>query len=330
MQDPADNPRTGAFYMHHPPVPRRRPWRRVAFTVGLVFAVGVALAAFAAGRDPSSVRQASRHVDAMDATALHQGAAAVDERLTTLFDASEAISAVGHAVSSPSADQVEAEPANSPPTPRVEAASLEPASAVGVARAAQGAPLPQAPEPEPASRLPRELEAMTVADGVRTLRLTLAQANAWLRVNLPDWARAHDFDLPPQVTRPVLGVDGDRLVMAFRYSGRLYTQSFSVAFTTHFGPDGKARLAVEGVRAGSLPLPMGAVASTLDGISLGGHEARQAGRWIDRMQGLEFSPTLRLANGRKLRVVGYRPDSDGIELSLRAEPSKPASRTAAR
>lgn len=348
MHDPADNPRTGPFYLHHPPVVRR--WRRprLVLAVALVFTVGAALMLATLWREPQAVRSARRQIDESDQDTLRRSADALDRQLSEMFrmdllsspveTAADASAAIGggddahdenHSLEHASSSHapVAVHPATVAPVRRSarSAATVDGALRLDNLRRAQAADAAIT-----AARVNRELESMTPADGVRTIRLTLAQANAWLRVNLADWARAHDYAPPPEVTRPVVSIDGDQLVMGFRYSGRYFTQNFSVTFKTRFGADGKARIDVLTVRAGSLPLPMGALVGTLDGMSAGGREARAAGRWIERMQDLEFSPTVRLSNGQRLRVVGYRPDGDGIELSLRAEPAKPAPRTAAR
>lgn len=157
------------------------------------------------------------------------------------------------------------------------------------------------------------------AYGVRTIRLSFDEANAWLATRLNDWLVNQHRELPAGVSEPMLTSDGDSLIAAFRYrnAGKQIDQVFSVWLDMKFLDDGRATLHIEGVRGGRMPLPTKMVLEKLPSAT-GAHAHRSD--VIAVLLGQEaFDPVLPIDGSRQARIIGMSVDKDSVSLKLRAE-----------
>lgn len=150
--------------------------------------------------------------------------------------------------------------------------------------------------------------------GVRTIRLGFDEANAWLTERLDDWLANQGRRLPAGLSDPMLTSDGGGLVAAFRYQADGIDQVFSVGMSLTFLEDGQARLSIDHVRGGRLPLPTGQVLRRLPGQGAGESQA------VAVLLGQQaFDPVLPIDGARRARIIGMEVDEEGVALVVQAE-----------
>lgn len=155
--------------------------------------------------------------------------------------------------------------------------------------------------------------------GVRTIRLGYEEANAWLATRLDDWMVNQGRELPAGISRPMLASNGDSLVAAFRYQNQEINQVFSVLLSLEFLDNGKAKLSVDGVRGGRLPLPTRTVLDQLPGVN---KDDAQRSQTVAVLLGQQsFDPILPIDGTRQARIIGMQVDDQGVSLVVRAEPT---------
>lgn len=162
------------------------------------------------------------------------------------------------------------------------------------------------------------------SDEPQRLVLTCDEINAWLKENLRDWMTSRDYAMPEQIARPMVAVEGGRLMIAFEYDSPGFSQVFAAACSPRVLENGKMRLRVQEVYAGRLPLPTSSIGVFLRRSAPADSQAAKVGDWLDKLDQAEFKPVARLTPTLKVRVVAYRLTDDGIELTLKRErPAKP-------
>ncbi len=150
--------------------------------------------------------------------------------------------------------------------------------------------------------------------GVRTIRLSFDEANAWLAKRLDDWLVNQKRQLPAGLSGPMLASDSGRLVVAFRYRNEEVDQVFSVLMSLEFLDDGRATLSIDGVRGGRLPLPTGSVLKQLPGS--GGDDSQAMAVLLGQRP---FDPVLPIDGSRRARIIGLVVDDQGVGLVVQAE-----------
>ncbi len=153
--------------------------------------------------------------------------------------------------------------------------------------------------------------------GVRTIRLSFDEANAWLAGRLDDWLVNQKRQLPAGLNDPMLTSHDGELVVAFRYRAQEINQVFSVAMSLKFLEDGRATLSVDGMWGGRLPLPAEGVLTHLQG-----DEASQVVAVLLGQQA--FDPVLPIDGTRRARIIGLEVDDQGVGLVVQAEPNGPS------
>ncbi len=153
--------------------------------------------------------------------------------------------------------------------------------------------------------------------GVRTIRLSFQEANAWLAERLGGWLENQGRDLPNGLSHPMLASDDGRLIAAFRYRKNEIDQVFSVAMSLKFLDDGRATMSVDGIWGGRLALPVGQVMDRLPGGA--GNEDSQAVAVLMGQQA--FDPVLPIDGTRRARIIGLEVDESGVGLVVQAEPN---------
>ncbi len=156
--------------------------------------------------------------------------------------------------------------------------------------------------------------------GVRTIHLDFQEANAWLATRLNDWLINQKRELPPGVSGPMLTSSGDSLVAVFRYKHNEIDQVFSVLLSLEFLENGQAKLHVDGIRGGRLPLPTETVIEQLPG---GSDNDAKPSHTIAVLLGQEaFDPILPIDGARQARIIGMQVDDDSVSLIIQAEPTE--------
>lgn len=166
---------------------------------------------------------------------------------------------------------------------------------------------------------PSELSTSPDSLGVRTIRLSFEEANAWLSTRLYDWLANQNRQMPPGVADPMLAASGDSLVAAFQYQNAEINQVFSVFLSLEFLENGQAVLSIDGIRGGRLPLPTQSVLERLPGENENTGQPNQA---LAVLMGEQpFDPILPIDGARRARIIGMEVDDDGVALIVQAEPN---------
>ncbi|MFT5422759.1 MAG: hypothetical protein ACI89L_000528 [Phycisphaerales bacterium] len=158
------------------------------------------------------------------------------------------------------------------------------------------------------------------------VRLESEQASAWLTERLPKWAAAEGWlsDWPEELAELRLNFDGATIRLGARIrSGEQADGSYmSATLTPQFRADGTVWLIAESVAIGTLPLPPGWVFSK---------SPDKAGSVLpEEFQGDDLEeifkvfagdhpapdPLIRLGDGRRVRLVGIRPEEEGTVLLI--------------
>jgi len=156
------------------------------------------------------------------------------------------------------------------------------------------------------------------AEGVRRIRLGFDQANAWLATRLADWLVNQHRQLPAGLSDPMLASDSGRLVVAFRYHNQEVDQVFSVLMSLEFLDNGRAKLSVDGVRGGRLPLPTRSVLKRLPGAGHGAGGSQIVSVLLGQQP---FDPVLPIDGSRRARIIGMEVDDRGVSLVVQSEPN---------
>ncbi len=258
---------------------RRRFWRRVILLSLLVLVCGVGGVVFLSRSQPTHWKKHREFLQTHSREQVETLSQNVDRKLLALFDTS---SNTRHVSPDGTPAGVVTATNNDPSTPK--AAGIDLANAD--------------------------------SDQLREIHLTMDEVNAWLHTNLDEWMRERGYDKPAEITNPMMALESGRLIAAFEYRKLNISQIFSASFNTRFLPDGKAALSLQDVTAGRMPVPVGAIGST---IAMTGpdEQAKHVAQWINKLQNVEFRPILKLAPGKKILVTDYKVIPDGIDLTVR-------------
>jgi hypothetical protein len=151
----------------------------------------------------------------------------------------------------------------------------------------------------------------------RTIHVSMQEVNAWLAVKLPTWAANRGAVLPPEMSGYMVASEGQDLVVAFQYQSPRVTQVISVVIGLDIQPTGQAELSVRHVRGGELPLPPGTVVNQVKkAIAARSAQNSDINAIID---GRPFDPLVDIDAARRLRLLGYRLDADGADVTIRTE-----------
>ncbi len=157
---------------------------------------------------------------------------------------------------------------------------------------------------------------------VRTLRLTAAEANAWLATRLGPWLENRQITLPSELRDPMVAVQGQSLILAFAVG---QPDSFQVV-SVHVGlillEDGRLRVQVQRIRSGLLPVPKFFLRRI--GSAMPNSQAKAVQAFFQALDGFEFEPRFHLDESRdsKLRSITYSPDEVTITLQTLPRPPR--------
>lgn len=158
-------------------------------------------------------------------------------------------------------------------------------------------------------------------DQTYELALTNDELVALVNDVFDDWTRQRGYEVPDQVTEPVVLAHKGRLAIAFEIDTPSWSQVFSGYVKLKFKPDGMAVGRVEELTAGSLPVSVVEVGEMLrDKLPESERElADRVGDWLAELDGFEFRPVLEMEKRRRARVVAAQVGDKGVTLTMRVQ-----------
>jgi len=146
--------------------------------------------------------------------------------------------------------------------------------------------------------------------------LTIEEINAWMDQRLKDWASNQGMNIPDFVKDPMVAIEDDYLILAFKFEKPPISQVVSV-MTTVVIEENEAKIQVEGVRGGRLKIP--GVKAAANAVGARGGEsglADIAAKITKAFDGKTFNPLLKL-NSQKIRMISFELKPDGALLTLK-------------
>ena len=163
-------------------------------------------------------------------------------------------------------------------------------------------------------RVPMDVSRIEVAD-TETVRLTFEDMNAWLAQRMNGWLNYRGWQLPPEVTQPMVAAEGDLLVFAVKYVGEGMDQVLSIVMDIGVEEDGRCRLRFVRARGGKLSLPAGKILDQLDLGSYSDQIVYESGS----EPSLLFEPVFAIDPNRNTRLVDVEVDAEAVSLIVRNE-----------
>ena len=167
-----------------------------------------------------------------------------------------------------------------------------------------------------ARKIDRQLEG---ALGDKRIHMTIEEANVWITEKTDEWLKYRDYEMPSQISRPMIALDGGQLLLSFGLNVSGFSQVFTAGFDLKFLENGNALLQLRNVTAGRLPLPADGIGDYIRSKVPDNATARRAAGWLDKLDGVEFKPALKHGKQRKVCVVDYDVAEDGITLTVQVE-----------
>lgn len=153
--------------------------------------------------------------------------------------------------------------------------------------------------------------------------LTADEINAWLDQRLAGWAANQGIAIPDYINEPMVAINGDHLIIAFRLEHPPLSQIVSVTTSVEI-QDGQAELRVEAIHGGRLRVP--GVKAVSDAVHNSGSEsefASVAAKITEAFDGKVLDPVIKL-NHQKIRITAIKIQPKGVRLTLK--PDEPQDR----
>jgi len=154
---------------------------------------------------------------------------------------------------------------------------------------------------------------------IEKIHLTVEEANVWITEKVEEWLRYRDYDMPSEIGSPMIAMEDGQLLLSFRFDTAAFSQIFTAGFDVDFLENDNALLLLRDVSAGRLPLPVDGVGDYIRSKAPDSHNAQRAARWLDKLDRVEFKPSLKLGRRHKLCVIDYEVAEDGIILTVRVD-----------
>ena len=154
---------------------------------------------------------------------------------------------------------------------------------------------------------------------IKKIHMTPQEANAWISQKLDEWLRYRDYEMPDQVADPMIAIDDNRLLLSFAFESSGFSQVFTAGFDLTFLKNGKASLELRDVTAGQLPLPVDGIGNYIRSKAPGNATAKRVATWLDKLDGVEFKPSMKLGKKHKVWVIAYDVTEDGIDLTVKVQ-----------
>ncbi len=155
----------------------------------------------------------------------------------------------------------------------------------------------------------------------QTITLDNKQIAGFIQTRLDDWMQERGYVKPPEIAKPMIAVTGGELVMAFQLAAGGYDQIISGKFNLKTLDNGMAELSLKRFFVGNLPVPADSLGAFLKEHT-GDSRAAKAGRWLEKLQYLEFKPVIELEHRRRARVTDHKVLDNALELTVRIQDHK--------
>lgn len=157
-------------------------------------------------------------------------------------------------------------------------------------------------------------------DETRKLFLNEEELRALVAARLDEWAESRGYVMPKEIKSPGVAIDDGRLVMAFKFESSQFSQVLSGLFDVAIMEDGMALLTMEQFVVGSLPVPVRMIGSYLSkNAPEESDRMAKIGRWLAKLERLEFKPVLEMEHRRRARVTDFMISDEGLALTLRVQ-----------
>ncbi len=159
-----------------------------------------------------------------------------------------------------------------------------------------------------------------------TVSLSASDANAWIAASLPKWLANHQkpIKLPPEVSELQVGFASGvvRIGARVRHEGASHVLSASVR--PEIREDGSLWLAATWVRLGRMPMPASwlldrALGASGDASGLDSPQTVAVARVLSGLEPAAAAPELKLADGRRVRLLKIEPRDGQLWLTCRTE-----------
>lgn len=156
-----------------------------------------------------------------------------------------------------------------------------------------------------------------LVDDVRTISVSLEELNAWITVKLDEWLAHQGNALPKEVTEPMVAIEDETLILAFRYAYANLNLLVSFDCEVRLLKDHEAQVKVTRVCSGELPLAAGIV-SKLMALS---NENGALENIAMVLNGITFNPVVDLIGDvHQGRIIGLKICENSVEVKVRIEP----------
>lgn len=162
-------------------------------------------------------------------------------------------------------------------------------------------------------------------DAPQTVKFRFDEVNAWFDSKYEAWAINQGRLAPGQLKRPfMITAEGSDLVLAARVQTPEVDQVVSVVLAFEIVPDGRARLQLKSIRGGKLPIPTSYVVQRLAPM-IPQIQDPSTGETQDPANlattGIFYPPVIKHA-GRDLRLLNFKVEDEGIEITFKNERPK--------
>lgn len=159
--------------------------------------------------------------------------------------------------------------------------------------------------------------------------ITLEEINAWLDQRLRDWAGHQGRAIPDYVSDPMVAIEGENLILAFRFDQPEFKQVISAVTriqieTGSSDKTGNATVQVLKIRTGQLAIPgikamSGAIGKKSEASS---GFAKVAAEITEAFDGMSFDPLIKISQ-QKVRMVSFtlKQNPAGMEIMVQADNS---------
>jgi hypothetical protein len=156
----------------------------------------------------------------------------------------------------------------------------------------------------------------------QTITFDNDQLAAVVQLRMDEWMLERGYVKPNEIEDPMIAVEDENLVMAFKLKAGKFDAVISGKFDLTILENGMAVLTLKRFLVGKLPVPADSLGEHLRRQSGGDPRAEKVGEWLGKLQELEVKPVIELEHRRRARVMAYKILKDGLEMTVRIQDHK--------
>jgi len=160
-----------------------------------------------------------------------------------------------------------------------------------------------------------ELKQVRINNAMK-IRLSNDELQALVAKELNNWMNDRGYVMPRQITEPMMAVRDRQMILAFKLNADGFEQIFSGFFHVEIHANGYATLKLDELQAGELPVPTGNITQYLLTETNNNPSMKKVGKWLSKLEDLQFKPVLELEHSRRARVQALRALDSGVEVSV--------------